>query len=218
MASQETMLELAEALIDIVKEKDPAKVSVSDIIAVAGKNRKTFYYHFMDKNHLIAWIFRSELAKELSSRFSEDQLVYEPKTNDPCSTLPYYAFVKRGVRSIDGAEFFRAFASSLENRRGFFSRILRNRSSDGLYEYLYKLYLPAMRSDIVFILSNRHLKSESIDFLAEFYTDAFLSFMSRRMCITGTQKPLLEGSGSFANLIHESLENQIKEQQLKRML
>ncbi|NPD31543.1 TetR family transcriptional regulator [Eggerthellaceae bacterium zg-1084] len=218
MSAQETMVELAEAMITIVEEKDPEKVSVSDIITAAKKNRKTFYYHFMDKNHLIAWIFRNDLALQLRNNFDEDQLVYETRTNDPCSALPYYVFVKRGVRSLDGSEFFKSLATAFETHRNFYARVLRNRASNCLFDYLFDLYLPAMKKDISFTLGNRHLSEEGMDFLAEFYTGAFLAFFSRRLKSRNTERPLLEGMGAFSNLIHESLENQIKEQQLKRML
>ena len=52
------MLEIAESFVALTEGKPPEEISVSDIIARAGKNRKTFYYHFTDKNHLVAWTFR----------------------------------------------------------------------------------------------------------------------------------------------------------------
>ena len=67
------------------------------------------------------------------------------------------------------------------------------------------------------MLSNRRLKDASIDFLAEFYTGAFLSYLVRRTCDPRRER-LMEGVGPFANIVHSSLENEIKEQQLRRML
>lgn len=217
MGSPATMLEIAESFVALSERKPPEKISVSDIIAQAGKNRKTFYYHFTDKNHLIAWIFRHDLACELRRRFSEDQLVFERPDDDPCAALPYYVFIKKGVRSLDGSEFFEALAACFEGRRSYYARVLRMNEAGCLKDYLHSLYLPAVRADILFVLSNRRLKEASVDFLAEFYTGAFLSYLVRRVCDT-RREHLMEGVGPFANIVHSSLENEIKEQQLRRML
>lgn len=217
MASEKTMNEFAASLIKLSDDKPLEKISVSDIINDTGRNRKTFYYHFADKNHLIMWIFRRDLAHELETHFDGEQLVFENASDDPCASFPYYTFIKRGVRSIDGARFFEALASCLEHRRTFYARALRMSDTGNLHDYLYKLYVPAVRSDIDFVLSNRQLKGSCADFLSEFYAGAFLSYITRRICSPGN-KHVMEGVGPFANIVHSSLENEIKEQQLKRML
>lgn len=38
------------------------KISIQDIVDACGINRKTFYYHFQDKQDLICWIFDTEFA------------------------------------------------------------------------------------------------------------------------------------------------------------
>lgn len=218
MASTETMLELAAAFIKLTETKPPEKISVSDIIAATGKNRKTFYYHFVDKNHLIAWIFRYDLAQRLEDRFDGSQLVFEDADDkDPCASLPYYVFIKRGVRSLDGSGFFEALADTFEGRRSFYARVLRMTGAGCLSDYLYALYLPALRADVAFVLSNRQLKDASARFLAEFYTGAFLSYIVRRACDV-SYASIMEGVGPFANIVHSSLEQEIKEQQLRRTL
>ena len=84
-------------------------------------------------------------------------------------------------------------------------------------DYLYRLYVPALEKDVRFILSNRFLKEESIRFLAEFSTGAFLSyFIGQTMDLR--KADITEGIGPFVNIVHSSLENEIKEQQLRRML
>lgn len=217
MGSTDTILALAKAFISLTETAPPEKITISDIIEKAGKNRKTFYYHFIDKDHLIAWIFRYDLHTQLFNRFSPDELVYETPSDDPCSKLPYYVFVKKGVRSLDGANFLSAFAETFERRRSYYMKVLRMRSDCSLQKYLYGLYVPALRNDVRFILSNRHLQDASIDFLAEFYAGAFLSYIFHRVD-TPEHSRILEGVGPFANIIHTSLENEIKEQQLRRRL
>lgn len=51
---------IAEALKQICKEKPFDKISISDITAVCGLNRQTFYYHFQDKYDLLSWIYYNE--------------------------------------------------------------------------------------------------------------------------------------------------------------
>ena len=43
---------IAEALKQVCKEKPFDKISISDITAVCGLNRQTFYYHYQDKYEL----------------------------------------------------------------------------------------------------------------------------------------------------------------------
>ncbi len=217
VASKKTMLELADAFIRLTEDKPPEKISVSDVIAAAGKNRKTFYYHFVDKNQLIAWIFRYGFAQELEARFDGPQLVFEDGTKGPFVDLPYYAFAKRGVRSIDGSQIFEALAACFEARRRYYAKVLRMKDAGNLTDYLYRLFIPAMRRDVEFVLSNRQLRDASIDFLAEFYTGALLSIILRRACDPHAGR-ICEGIGPFSNIVHASLENTIKEQQLRRML
>ena len=53
---------LAGTLKSIMRVKPLDRISVQDIVAGCGLNRKTFYYHFRDKQELICWIFDKEYA------------------------------------------------------------------------------------------------------------------------------------------------------------
>lgn len=219
MSSLNTMLLIAETFVSLTESESPDKIAVSDIVAASGKNRKTFYYHFMDKNHLIAWIFRYDLGSLLLKRFDESLLVYEDDASgkDPLSRYPYYLFNKKGVRSLDQAEFFKTLAACFEARRPYYAKVLREEGQNTLRDYLYRLYVPALRNDVRFILSNRYLKEENVDFLAEFYTGAFLSYLIGQT-VNLRKLDLVGDVGPFANIVHSSLENEIKEQQLRRIL
>ena len=217
MTSYATMLDISESFVTLTETKPPEKISVSDIIVSAQKNRKTFYYHFGDKSQLVIWIFRHDLAKRLKRRFEPAQLVYETDTNSPCKDLPYYVVVKRGVRSLEGSQFFHELAACLEARRLYSARILALSDQGNLSDYLHHLYIPVIRSDIEFILSNRRLKRESVEFLAESYGGGFVSFMIRR-CRDMSISRILTGSEPFSNILHSSIEHEIKEQQFQRRM
>ena len=51
---------LAEALKELMQEKTFEKISISDICEKCQMNRKSFYYHFIDKYDLVNWIFDTE--------------------------------------------------------------------------------------------------------------------------------------------------------------
>ena len=192
MNALSTMLLIADTFVALCDEMPLKKVSISDIIERTGKNRKTFYYHFENKDCLITWIFRYDLGQELKRRFPESTLVYETGATD-------------------------CFAHVLEAKRNFYTQALADTNPYSLRNYLYHLYLPALRNDIDLILANRYLPQENIQFLAEFYTCAFLYYFIRKCDQPGADR-LTGQAGPFANIIHSSLEAQIKEAQLRRNL
>ena len=49
MSTLDTKRLIASAFVQLCEEHPLKKVSVSDIIEKTGKNRKTFYYHFVIK-------------------------------------------------------------------------------------------------------------------------------------------------------------------------
>jgi len=53
---------LATTLKKLMKEIPLDKISVQEIVDSCGLNRKTFYYHFQDKQALVCWIFDQEYA------------------------------------------------------------------------------------------------------------------------------------------------------------
>ena len=55
--SRITKQALANSLKDLMGGRPFEKITVSDIAAGCGMNRKSFYYHFRDKYELVDWIF-----------------------------------------------------------------------------------------------------------------------------------------------------------------
>ncbi len=217
MASADTMELMGESFVGLAEKLPIEKISVSDIVAASGKNRKTFYYHFESKAHLIRWIFRNDLAKTLLERFDSDHLIYEKEGQGAIADKPYYAFKKVGVRSLDGSEFFQALADTFAQRRSYYAKALNTADSDGLRSYLFELYVPALENDIRFILSNRSLDKAGVRFLAEFYAGAAIAYLVRRTALPEDVE-ILGDVAPFQNIIHSSLESEIKEQQLRRVL
>ncbi|BFL47655.1 TetR/AcrR family transcriptional regulator C-terminal domain-containing protein [Lactonifactor longoviformis] len=69
ITSLNTKKTLAESLKNIMRRKNFSKITVSEIIADCGLNRKTFYYHFDDIYALLKWLLESE-AVEVVKQFN----------------------------------------------------------------------------------------------------------------------------------------------------
>lgn len=63
---------LARALKELMQEKSFEKISISDICTRCDMNRKSFYYHFIDKYDLVNWIFDTEFITMIQSVMHED--------------------------------------------------------------------------------------------------------------------------------------------------
>ena len=218
MASSDTMELMGESFVSLAEKLPIERISVSDIVAASGKNRKTFYYHFEDKAHLIRWVFRNDLAETLLERFDSDHLVYE-REEDGAIADKRITPLRRSAcaHSMDLNSSKRSPTRS--KSAAHITQALHSTEKDGLRSYLYKLYVPALERDIRFILSNRSLSDSAVHFLAEFYTGAAISYLVHRI-----SDPELLNAGilsdvePFQNIIHSSLESEIKEQQLRRVL
>ena len=89
MGSLDTMGLLGNSFIELAEHQPIEKISVSDIVAASGKNRKTFYYHFESKDELIRWVFGRDLADVLKANVADDDLLFEPEGDDSFPSLPY---------------------------------------------------------------------------------------------------------------------------------
>lgn len=65
--SRQTKFMLADSLKKAMKIKPVSKVTISEIIADCGVNRKTFYYHFEDIYALLKWILEEEAIEVVKS-------------------------------------------------------------------------------------------------------------------------------------------------------
>lgn len=67
VTSLNTKRTLAESLKTIMKKKPFSKITISEIIADCGVNRKTFYYHFEDIYALLKWMFENEAIEVIKN-------------------------------------------------------------------------------------------------------------------------------------------------------
>lgn len=67
ITSMNTKKTLSASLKKLMKRKKLSKISVSEIVADCGINRKTFYYHFEDIYALLKWTLEQETINVLKS-------------------------------------------------------------------------------------------------------------------------------------------------------
>lgn len=67
VTSLNTKKTLAASLKKLMEQKPLSKISVSEIIADCGVNRKTFYYHFQDIFALLKWMLEQEAINVVRS-------------------------------------------------------------------------------------------------------------------------------------------------------
>lgn len=122
-------------------------------------------------------------------------------------------------------------ASVLEKRRTYYRAILSTRGPATLDQYLHRLYYPAIKQDIEFLVQ-RELeklgpiqaagvstilqKNDCMDFLAQFYTDAFLSRFAERLYYSSRRRGAHD-IYPFENVVHDSLKTLV-ESQVKRLV
>ncbi|MBQ3309674.1 TetR/AcrR family transcriptional regulator C-terminal domain-containing protein [Candidatus Saccharibacteria bacterium] len=74
VTSKNTKKMLADVMKKLLEEKDFSKITIADIVARAGVNRKTFYYHFKSTDALLAWIFEQETVNVVKGFNSSSDL------------------------------------------------------------------------------------------------------------------------------------------------
>lgn len=65
--SNRTKQDLASSLKYLMRNANLSDISVQDIVDNSGISRHTFYYHFIDKQDLVQWVFRSEVLEQLEA-------------------------------------------------------------------------------------------------------------------------------------------------------
>lgn len=66
ITSLNTKRMLADSMKRFMEQKPLSKITISEIIADCGVNRKTFYYHFIDIYDLVKWMFEQEAVQVLA--------------------------------------------------------------------------------------------------------------------------------------------------------
>ncbi|MBQ9156401.1 MAG: TetR/AcrR family transcriptional regulator C-terminal domain-containing protein [Eubacterium sp.] len=116
--SENTKKIFAEALQEMVKTKEVSKIRVKDLCERCGADRKTFYYHFHDKNELVAWIF----AKD----YEEAMRPYEDEYPE-----------KHAADTL----------KAMYQKKGFYRKVFEDRSQNDISQYIFEYFVELGRSN-----------------------------------------------------------------------
>ncbi|MBQ9180461.1 MAG: TetR/AcrR family transcriptional regulator [Firmicutes bacterium] len=123
---------LADALIELMKEKPVAKITVNDIVKQAKVARTTFYAQFEDKNQFVEAVIDDklhELRSIVMPRFDDEKYQLTDEQMAEWSENYYIAYFKAFLANAD---FFRVMLSE-NGIPGFVDKLVEN----GIEAYTY---------------------------------------------------------------------------------
>ncbi len=101
----------ANVIQEMAKKKSIREIRIKDICEACGVERTTFYYHFKDKQDLIAWIFAQ-----------------------------YYMEEAENATILNGEEMLLKMFSRINEHRAFFLNALQDTSQNNLMQYIFDFY------------------------------------------------------------------------------
>jgi len=150
MNRDHTKIIIAEALIRLVQEKPLDKITISEIISACNTSRRTFYYHFADKQDLVCWIFDWEVATHVG--------------------LQDVIIDKAGQRKY----FVDALRNHLYRNRVFYVNAIRSAAGNKLRKHIFEFIYKYREQQILRILGDRVLEPTGLKFLTSYFTHAIV--------------------------------------------
>ena len=144
--SQITKKALALSIKKLMETIPLAKLTIREIVNNCGINRQTFYYHFKDKFDLVNWIYYSEAIESIS-----DCKNYAHWTDGMYKTLVYFM-----------------------NNKSFYTNALNTPGQNGFDGYLFEKTYDLIMGVVNDISSNLNVAPTDKNFIADFYTHAFV--------------------------------------------
>lgn len=125
------------------------KITVKNIVLDCGVNRQTFYYHFQDIYDLLGWIYKTEVVGSISS--------YSTYDGWQKAFLDIFEYVR-------------------ENKK-FCMNTLNSMGRDHLEDFLYAQSFSLLMNVINEISANIDVQNERKEFIANFYSFAFIGVL-----------------------------------------
>lgn len=176
-----TKYAMASALKELTKKMPFLKISVGDICRHCGMNRKTFYYHFKDKEDLVNWIFETEFIE--FARNNTYTSVWEAMDD-----LIHYFY----------------------NNRIFYCKILEYAGQNSFSDYFNELIHAVFCEQLQTIVKNPQARDFQIDFVADGMLYTLKRWLKSENCIPPEEliEGLKSGAQIMANYIFQTLGEQ----------
>lgn len=148
----------ADALKHAMSQKPFSKITVSEIVAACGVNRKTFYYHFEDIYALLLWIFKEEaidVVKEFNLPTQHREALFfvmdYVEENSYLINCAYDSLGRDQLRSFLSADFISITRDRLEQVEAMTGQKLE----PAYKEYLSKFYAEGMAGMLIDWIKHR---------------------------------------------------------------
>jgi AcrR family transcriptional regulator len=198
---------IADAFLSLTRRRPYQEITVTDIIEAAGCSRRTYYYHFKDKQDLVIWIFRSEFSEELKRVFPPISWVCDTELPDEkYRNYVFYADMRTKNQKLDLSVLWRSMSGCLSKREWYYAQVLRSGEPNNLRDYLFRIYIRQLKKDIEYYLENNEdnlLSPDVINFFSEYFCNACLGWIINFH--SGIYTKFDEGAiyHSLGNLSHE---------------
>ena len=133
-----------------MQKKPFDKIPISEIISACNTSRRTFYYHFQDKQDLVCWIF----DWEVNSRVGLQDVIID----------------KAGQRKY----FVDALRNHMYQNRAFYVNAICSTAGNKLSKHIFEFIYKYRQQQILRILGNRVLEPKGIEFLTNYFTHAIV--------------------------------------------
>jgi len=140
---------LSSTLKAMMERSSLDKITVKDLVADCGVNRQTFYYHFQDIYDLLGWIYKTEALGSIANYRTYDTW-------------------QQG--------FLKIFRYVLDNKK-FCMCTYRSMGREHLDLFLHQAVFELLMGVIDEVNTNMQVRVEDKNFIANFYTYAFIGIM-----------------------------------------
>lgn len=141
---------LAAALKELMDEMPFEKINVAQICERCGMNRKSFYYHFKDKNDLVNWIFDADF-------------------------LTFTRVLTNEINFNVRMEVLKEICCYFYDNRKFYCKALRIEGQNAFSEHFRECCLPLLKFRLVQVIG----EDAADDFTVNFFADACLCAIER---------------------------------------
>lgn len=153
---------LANALKELLQEQPLEKISVMDICERCFMNRKSFYYHFRDKQDLVNWIFDTEFVALMKQHQPDDS--------------------RKGFSITDQWRSLETACNYFYENRWFYRKVLSVQGQNSLSSHFRELLNPIQRFQIA-ALVDEELPPMVYDFIVEGIDRAIELWLLDKDCV-----------------------------------
>lgn len=165
VTSFHTKKALSESLKKIMNKKPLSKITISEIVADCGVNRKTFYYHFEDIYALLKWTIDTEavnVVKEINLVVDYQEAISfvmnYVEQNEYLLNCAYDCLGREGLKSFFQGDFREIMVGILETVEKEYNLIL-----DKEYKkFLVDFFVEAFSGNLIDWIRNRDVRKKEI--------------------------------------------------------